>query len=192
MDDDAAAVGELLRQYDERLRRMLERRMPPSLASRLDAEDVLQEAFQLARSRFAHFKSQTALAAYPWLYGIVRDCYLKQWHRHTRHCRDHLRDAPWPERSSLELGLGLIAPGSTPSEAAANEELRQRVLRTMQRLSEDEREILAMRYWEGFTFAEIGTVLNVATETARIRHAHALLQFQVSWQHPDPRKEPAP
>jgi RNA polymerase sigma-70 factor (ECF subfamily) len=191
MANDMAALAELFQQYHDRLRRMLERRMPSSLAPRLDPEDVLQEAFHRACSKYARFRSQTALAAYPWLYGIVRDCYLKQWHRHTRHCRNHLQDAPWPEGSSLQLGLGLMAAGSTPSEAVANEELRQRVLRAMQRLSDEEREILAMRYWEDFSFAEIGAVLALATETARLRHAQALLAFQFWWQQFDPRKEPA-
>ena len=200
MPDDLANLGELFQRYREPLLRMLRRRIPASLTARIDPEDVLQEAFHLARRRYARFRAQTALGAYPWLYGVVRDCYLKQWHRHTRGCRNHLQDGPWPERSSLQLGLGLIARGGTPSESAADAEVRRRVLRAVQRLPEDDREVLAMRYWEGFAFREIGAVLGLSTEAARVRHARALLRFQELWQglphnnrlpEGGPRKEPA-
>ncbi len=190
MPDDLAGLAELFQRYRARLLQMLRRRIPPSLTARIDPEDILQEAFARARRRYARFRAQTALGAYPWLYGVVRDCYLKQWARHTRRCRNHLQDGPWPERSSLQLGLGLIAPGSTPSESVADEEVRRRVLHALRLLAEDDREVLAMRYWEGFTFSEIGGVFGLSTEAARVRHARALLRFQVLWQG-RPDREPA-
>jgi RNA polymerase sigma-70 factor (ECF subfamily) len=178
---DLAELEALFREHGPRLRAWLARRIPTPLARRLDPEDVLQEAFQAARARYPAFKAQAALAAYPWLYGIVRDCYHRQWERHTRECRDVQHELPWPDGSSVQLGLGLVAPGTSPSDAAAHEEQRRRVLGVVQVLSADDKDLLAMRYWEGFSFAEVAAVLGVAEEAARMRHARALKRFKDLW-----------
>jgi hypothetical protein len=81
---------------------------------------IWEKPVQVARAKHAAFKAQTALAAYPWLYGIVRDCYHRQWEGHTPECRNVNQEMPWPDGSSMQLGLGLIAPGTSPSEAAAH------------------------------------------------------------------------
>jgi RNA polymerase sigma-70 factor (ECF subfamily) len=178
---DLTELEALFREHGPRLRAWLARRIPPALARRLDPEDVLQEAFQVARAKHPAFKAQAALAAYPWLYGIVRDCYHRQWERHTRECRDVQQEMPWPDGSSMQLGLGLIAPGTSPSEAAAQEEQQRRVLHVVQMLSADDKDLLAMRYWEGFSFAEIGAVLGISEEAARMRQARALKRFKDLW-----------
>ena len=113
---DLTELEALFREHGPRLRAWLARRIPPALARRLDPEDVLQEAFQVARAKHPAFKAQAALAAYPWLYGIVRDCYHRQWEGHTPECRNVNQEMPWPDGSSMQLGLGLIAPGTSPSE----------------------------------------------------------------------------
>ena len=81
----------------------------------------------------------------------------------------------------MQLGLGLIAPGTSPSEAAAQEEQQRRVLHVVQMLSADDKDLLAMRYWEGFSFAEIGAVLGITEEAARMRQARALKRFKDLW-----------
>jgi RNA polymerase sigma-70 factor (ECF subfamily) len=189
---DLTELEALFREHGPRLRAWLARRIPAPLARRLDADDVLQEAFQTARLKYPAFKGQAALAAYPWLYGIVRDCYHRQWERHTRECRNLLQEMPWPDGSSVQLGLGLIAPGSSPSEAAAHEEQQRRVLRVVQMLSAADKDLLAMRYWEGFSFAEIAAVLAVREDAARVRHARALKRFKDLWGRLGGAPEPEP
>jgi RNA polymerase sigma-70 factor (ECF subfamily) len=176
--NDLSELEALFREYGPRLRAWLGRRIPSSLARRLDPDDVMQEAFQLARAKYPAFKAQAALAAYPWLYGVVRDCYHRQWERHTRECRDLQQEMPWPDHSSAQLGLGLMAPGTSPSDAAAQEEQQRRVVQVVQMLSADDKDLLAMRYWEGFSFAEVAAVLGVSEEAARMRHARALKRFK--------------
>ena len=48
-------------------------------------------------------------------------------------------------------------------------------------LSADDKDLLAMRYWEGFSFAEVGAVFGIAEEAARMRHARALKRFKDLW-----------
>lgn len=182
MSDNLRKLEALFQEHGPRLRAWLKRRIPALLARRLDPEDVLQDAFALARSKFAAFKAQSVLPAYPWLYGVVRDCYHRQWQRHTRTCRDPQKELPWPEQSSAQLGLGLIAPGGTPSETLVHEDLRRQVVQVVEKLSAADKELLAMRYWEGFAFAEIAAILQLTENAARVRHARALRRFHDLWQ----------
>lgn len=182
MPDEAAELEALFQEHSPRLRAWLVRRIPAALSRRIDPEDVLQEAFALARAKYPVFKDNPTLPAYPWLFGIVRDSYHRQWQRHTRGCRGPEKEMPWPEQSSLQLGLGLVAPGGTPSEAVAHEELCRRVIQAMEALPDADKELLAMRYWEGFRFAEIAGVLGLTENAARVRHARALVRFRDLWQ----------
>src|SRR5689334_20951923 len=117
----------LLEEYRPRLLAMVRRRLDPALAPRVEPEDVLAEAFVRARGRWDQFQREPGRAPYPWLYRIVLDCLIDAWRRETRDCRDPRRDLPWPEDSSVQMGLGLVSPGTSPSEAAAREDLRQRM-----------------------------------------------------------------
>ena len=121
---DVAELGKLLMEHRARLLAMLQRRIDPALAVRLDPEDVLSEAFLLARAKWDRYCQQRRLTPYAWLYRIALDCLFEAWRRETRACRDQRRDMPWPERSSIQLGLGLGAGDTSPSEAAIREELR--------------------------------------------------------------------
>jgi WD40 repeat protein len=109
---ELATLGELLESNRPRLLATLQRRMDPALARRVSPEDVLAQAFLSARQRWAAFRRQSALAPYPWLYRQVLDCLWETWRRETRECRDLHREMPWPEQSSVQLGLSLIAPGT--------------------------------------------------------------------------------
>jgi RNA polymerase sigma-70 factor (ECF subfamily) len=112
---DLAVLGKLLEEHRPKLLAMVRRRLDPALAGRVDAEDVVNEAFFQARRRWGRFKEQSGLTAYAWLYRIVLDCLIEAWRRETRDCRDRRRDLPWPEASSVQLGLGLVNPGTSPA-----------------------------------------------------------------------------
>jgi DNA-directed RNA polymerase specialized sigma24 family protein len=62
----------------------------------------------------------------------------------------------------------------------------------VQLLSADDKDLLAMRYWEGFSFAEIGAVLGVQEDAARVRHARALKRFKDLWGRLGAAKGPEP
>jgi RNA polymerase sigma-70 factor (ECF subfamily) len=191
-DSDELELEAIFREHRPRLLAWLARRFSPALAQRLDPEDVLQEAFQTARGKYASFKAQAELAVYPWLCRVVRDCYHRQWERHTRECRNVAQEMAWPDGSSIQLGLGLIATGTSPSAAAARQEQQRRVLLVLQELSEDDKDLLTMRYWDGFSFAEIAEVLGIEEPAARMRHVRALKHFTDEWNRPGRTKEANP
>src|SRR5262249_32933612 len=110
---ELAALGELLESNRPRLLAMLQRRIDPALARRISPADVLAQTFRVARQRWPAFRAQTDMAPLPWLYRLALDSLWEAWRRETRDCRDLHRDMPWPDHSSVQLGLSLVAPGTS-------------------------------------------------------------------------------
>ncbi|HEV3023177.1 MAG TPA: sigma-70 family RNA polymerase sigma factor [Pirellulales bacterium] len=169
-------------QHHDKLLAMLRRRIDPGLSSRLDPEDLLSEAFIEARRKWPRFKQQTAITPYAWLYGVVYDTMLEAWRRHNRACRAPDRELPWPDRSSVQLGLGLVSPAESPSRGAATHELQQQVQRALDQLPDRDREILWMRHHDELTFREAALVLGIKEPAAHLRYVRALRRLKDLWQ----------
>ena len=120
---DMAVLARWFEDCRPKLLAMLRRRIDPALAVRLDPEDVLHDAYLEAQRRWPKFAAGT-MTPYAWLYRIALDCLWEAWDRETRGRRDLRKELPWPEHSSIELGLNLAAALSTPSEAFARGEVR--------------------------------------------------------------------
>lgn len=179
---DMATLGQLWEKHESDLLAMLRRRIDPALASRIDPEDVLHEAFLLAQHKWNGFKAGSKMTPYAWLYGIARDCLIEAWRKQTRQKCDMRRDMPLPEHSSIQLALDIVNPGTSPSDKAAHEELVQRVREVMEQLSDNDREILAMRHFDNLTFAEAGTLLSITENAASVRYVRALKRLRKLWQ----------
>jgi RNA polymerase sigma factor (sigma-70 family) len=135
----------------------------------------------LARSKWDRYCQERKLTPYAWLYRIALDCLFEAWRRETRACRDQRRDMPWPEQTSIQLGLGLRAGGTSPSEAAVREELRERVRAVMASLSNQDQEVLWMRHYDQLSFKEIGMVLEISENAGTVRYARALRRLREQW-----------
>jgi RNA polymerase sigma-70 factor (ECF subfamily) len=184
---DLAALGQLFTEHEPALRAMLERRIDPAVGARFDASDVLGDAFLMARRKWPTFAA-SGMTPYAWLYGIARDCLIEAWRRENRACRDVGREMPWPERSSVQLGLSLVSPGTGPGSAAARAELQDRMRETLKLLGPADQEVLWMRHFDALSFAEIAAVLGVSENAATVRELRARRRLKDLWQtiHGDP------
>jgi RNA polymerase sigma-70 factor (ECF subfamily) len=179
---DLALLGKLFEEHQGRLLAMVRRRLDPALGARVSAEDVLSEAFLQARRKWAAYQARPELSPYAWLYRIVRDCLIEAWRRESRACRDPKREMPWPERSSMQLVLGLVGSGSSPSERMTRADLRQQVAGALELLKEKDREILWMRHHDDLSFQDVAAVLGIAENAARVRYVRALGRLRDLWQ----------
>ncbi len=178
---DPATLVRLWNEHLPALRRVVGRRLDPSLAVRLDPDDVLGDAFLDARREWPRVRAAAAVDPYAWLYGVVRDRLIEAWRHATRDRRDVRRDVPWPERSSAQLALDLVSPGTSPSDAAARDEERRRVRAALDRLRDADREVLWMRHFDQLTFAQIGGVLRLTENAATVRYVRALRRLKDLW-----------
>jgi RNA polymerase sigma-70 factor (ECF subfamily) len=185
---DLAALGKVLEEYRPRLLAMIERRLDPALRARVSPDDVFQEASILAHRHFARFKADGRMTPYAWLYRLALDALLEAWRRHNRSPRDIGRELPLPEHSSIQLGLGLVQTGTSPSAAAARDELQQRVRQVVELLKEKDRQILWMRHQDGLAHQEVALVLGISENAAMVRYARALKRFKDLWQRLHPQQ----
>ena len=185
-----AQLGQVLQQHRPRLLAMLQRRIDPKLAKRIEAEDVLAEVFLLAGRRWQAFSTQAQADPYPWLYRLALDCLIEAWRRETRDCRDLRGELPWPDQSSVQIGFGLMHTGTSPSQALAREELRQSMKRIMDLLSPKDRELLRMRHEDELSHAEAGQVLGISENAAAVRYMRALQRLRDLWNQLHPGEGP--
>ena len=102
---DRDALAALFSQHWQRLWRMVNFRMDRRLLGRVDADDVLQEAYLAAADRLKHYRDDSSSSPFVWLRMIVLQT-LTDVHRH--HLGAQMRD---PDRE-VDL-LGCRYPVST-------------------------------------------------------------------------------
>ena len=178
---DLAELEKLFAEHRSRLLAMVERRLDPGFAGRIDADDILNDTF-LDAQQWPAFRQQTELPAYVWLYGIVRDKLIQTWRRENRACRDPKREMPWPEHSSVQLGLRLIGLGSSPSAVRAPRGVRKHIREAVEMLNGKDREVLTMRHFEELTLREIAQILKLRETAVTMRYVRALGRFKDLWQ----------
>lgn len=179
---DMARLGQHWEECRPRLLAMLRRRIDPALMVRVDPEEVLSETFLDAVRDWSRFDAQTHMTAYPWLYRLALDRLIETWRKETRGPRDLRRAMPWPEESSVLLGLNLMDTGTSPSEVVVRGELRERIQQTLGQLKPEYRELLWLRHAEQLLFAEIAQILGVTENTATVRYVRALRRLKEFWE----------
>jgi len=182
---DLAELGQLFDEHRPRLLALLRRRIDPALTARIDAEDLLNDTFILAGRRWARFKREGKMQPFPWLCRLALDCLIEAWRKQTRAGRDGVM--PLPEGSSIQLGLGIVNPGTSPSSDAARRELQEQMRQTLAMLKEADREILWLRHYDEMSFVEAGDVLGITENAATVRYVRALRRLKELWQqlHPE-------
>ena len=178
---ELAALARLYEEHRPRLLAMLERRIDPALAVRLDAEDLLAEVYIEARRRWPKFRERADLPGYVWLYGIARDRLIHAWRKNTTEGRTFDREMPWPERSSVQLGLGLVQNQAGPASAAERQDLGRQMQAALRRLRDADREVLWMRHYDELAFADIAAVNGISENTATVRYVRALRRLKALW-----------
>ena len=181
---DRQALTDLFQRHRDRLRRMVELRMDPRLQSRVDASDVLQDAFLDVAARLDSYLQGSALSAFLWLRLVVGErlaiC-------HRRHLGTRMRDAghevslyrdPLPQASSAALASMLLGRLTSPSRAALRAERVLQVQEALNELDPLDREVVALRSFEQLSRAETAQVLGISEGAAAQRYIRALKRLK--------------
>jgi len=176
---DRDALAGLFEYYRARLQTMLRLRMDTRLAGRLDASDVLQEAFLDAARQVQAYLRQPRVAFYVWLRGVAWERLLNVQRQHLgAQCRAVDRELVLPGDSSAMLARSLLARGPSPSEALLQEELRQRLQRALAKLDPEDREVILMRHYENMSNGEVAQALGLGDSGATMRYGRALFRLK--------------
>src|SRR5438067_13202656 len=145
---DAGAVERLLTAHREPLRKMIDLRLDPALAARVDASDVVQEVLIEAHRRLADYLRNPTMPFRLWLRHIAKDHMIDAHRRHRQAQRRSLdREQPiipaaLADHSSIELAGQLLDGEPTPASAAIREELKKRLDSAIAQLDDDDREVV--------------------------------------------------
>ncbi len=184
----AVEFQRLLKEHEPRLLAMLRQRIGPALGSRVAAEDVLTEAYLKAYHRWSRNRDeQPGLPSFAWLSRLAQDCYIEACRHNTRACRDMRRVTPWPDGSSVDLGL--VSPDTTPSEAYERQDLKGRMSDALDELEEPDREVLTLRNFDGLSLQEIAARLGLSYPAVTMRYARALRRLKAVWNRRYPNEE---
>lgn len=163
---ETTAFDVLVSRWEDRIRGAAFR----FLGSEEEARDVSQEAFLKAYRAIGSFKREARFSS--WLYQIA-----------TNLCRDRLRRRRTRATVSLEeleeAGRTMVEAGPGADERLQQEELARSVRRAVSSLSDEQREVVVLKEYQGLTFLEIAQALDVPVSTVKTRLYRGLGQLRL-------------
>ncbi len=188
MDGATLSAHDLARQFEnhrERLRQMVRLRMDHRLQGRVDASDILQEAFLECARRFPDYCAKPSMPLFLWMRFLTGQKLVDV---HRMHLGAKMRDATQevslhrgalPQASSITLAAHLLGHLTSPSSAAMRAELQIRVQEALNAMEPVDREILALRHFEMLSNEETALVLCLKKSAASNRYIRALRRLKV-------------
>lgn len=143
------------------------------------AEDVVQEAFVRVVQNAADFKHEARFTT--WVYTITRNL-----------CIDQLRKGALRKHASLDhskggedsdgptLGDQTADTRASVEREAGGTELKERIVRAVDTLPDDQREVFLMREVANLPFKEIAEITGVPENTVKSRMRYALERLQAA------------
>lgn len=164
LEGQTAAFGILVRKYQNRLFNS----MVHLLRNSSDAEDVVQDAFLLALRKLDSFQGNSQF--YTWLFRIARNTAISKLRRKKPTVSLEFTDS--------QPRLDFPDDGPAPSTDMERRERRTGLMRAMDLLSSEHREILILREMEEQNYETISEILGLPVGTVRSRLHRARSQLK--------------
>jgi RNA polymerase sigma-70 factor (ECF subfamily) len=183
-DGDQQALAELFARYRDRLRRMVKLRLDRRLQGRIDASDVLQEAYLDTARRAPEYAANPTMPFFLWLRLLTGQRLLML---HRQHLGARMRDAgqevslyrgALPQASSVSLAAQLLGRMTSPSLAAVRAEMQLKLQEALNGMDPIDREVLTLRHFEELSNGETAAVLGIQKSAASNRYVRALKRLK--------------
>lgn len=130
---------------------------------RENTEDLISEIFMRAMTHYDGFDPSKA-SVRTWLCTIARNCLIDYFRKNGRRKTENLDDAPEP--SEMDQYDILKNP------------INQEVYRLLEKLSDEERELLSMIYVQELKNPQIGQILGINAKAVSERHRRLLAKLR--------------
>ena len=182
-EGDQQALAELFSMYRDRLWRIINFRLDSRLLGRVDADDILQEAYLAAAQRIEHYLDDTSQTFFIWLRLIANQTLIDVHRRHLgAKMRDANRDmsihAHYAQATSMSIASQLLGNFTSPSQVAMRDEVAAQLDKAIDSMAPIDREVLALRHFEELSNSEVAEVLNIQQKAASIRYVRALKRLK--------------
>ena len=183
VEGDETALAEAFSLHRDRLWRMIRFRMDARLHSRIDADDILQEAYLAAAQRVGHYIAKESNTLFVWLRQIASQTMIDV---HRRHIGAKMRDAgrdvsihaKMPQATSISLAAQLLGRLTSPSQAALRDELAIQLEEALSKMEPIDQEVLALRHFEELSNRDVAEVLGIQQKAASIRYIRAIARLK--------------
>ncbi len=178
------ALGNALEACRRYLLAIASRELDPDLNAKGGASDLVQETFLEAQRDFARFQGSSPDELRAWLRQVL----LHNVGAFTRRFRTTSKRAV-----GLEVAIGAdgsaigpeepkAASNLSPSRIAIEHEQALRLRRAVDRLPDDYRRVVFLRFEEGRSFEEIGQLIDCSPDAARKVWARAMERLRREWE----------
>ena len=187
---DGPALGQLLELYRAYLGVLARVQIGQRLQSKVDASDVVQEAFLGASRDFPQFRGTSEKEFLGWLRQVLASV-LANLVRHyqgtkRRDVRLERQLAAELDQSSQALDRSLVVVQSSPSEQVIHREQSVLLAEALGRLPEEWRELLILRHLEGLSWPETAQRLGRTVDSLKKQWPRALASLRRMLEEPTP------
>jgi RNA polymerase sigma-70 factor (ECF subfamily) len=171
------ALGQVLSEYHHYLLHIARRELARDLQPKGGASDLVQETFLEAQRFFARFEGRSAVELRAWLRCLLLHHSAKVGRRFRttqkrRLGREVRLDAYHPQARGDDGVVATAAP--SPSAHLLAREREEMVLGAMDRLPDDYRRVMQLRYQQEQSFEEIGREMRRSPDAVRMLWGRAL------------------
>jgi len=182
-EGDQQALADLFSLHRDRLWRIVNFRLDSRLLGRVDADDILQEAYLAAAQRIEHYLDDSTQTFFIWLRLISQQTLIDV---HRRHLGAKMRDASremsihahYAQATSMSIASQLLGNFTSPSQVAMRDEVAAQLDKAIESMEPIDREVLALRHFEELSNSEVAEVLEIQQKAASIRYVRALKRLK--------------
>lgn len=182
-EGDQHALAELFSLHRQRLWQIVNFRLDARLRGRVDADDIVQEAYLAAAQRIEHYLDNSTQTFFIWLRLITTQTMIDIHRRHLgAQMRDASRDmsihAHYAQATSMSIASQLLGNFTSPSQIVMRGEVSVQLDAAIESMEPIDREVLALRHFEELTNSEVAEVLGIQQKAASIRYRRALKRLK--------------
>jgi RNA polymerase sigma factor (sigma-70 family) len=141
--------------------------------SAADADDIVQDAILRAYRGFEGLRGTDVRS---WLFTIVRNCHASAYQQQKRRAA-----VPLPEESDAQDGHVMVTAEPDPETASILQDEERTFERLLAGLSQEHREVLALREIEEMSYRDIAALTGLPVGTVMSRLARARSALKQLW-----------
>jgi RNA polymerase sigma-70 factor (ECF subfamily) len=178
--DRGQELTQLFETNRERLRWLIQLRMDHRVQARLDASDVIQEAYAEAATRYPKYLQDPKMPPYLWLrFLTIQQLQIA----HRRHLGTQMRSAQQERAVDMHQSWGLesgsiarclVASGTSPSAHVNRQDDVERLRAALEQLDAVDREILTLKHFEQLEYREIAEIVSLDRQDVAARYRKSL------------------
>lgn len=177
-EDTDATLAACFDRHRQRLLRMVDLRMSPTLKQRVGASDVLQETWVEVSARVEDWLADPRMPFFVWIRYLAaqRMQKLRRFHVETqkRSLERQVGLGVFAGATSVALVDRLVGDGLSPSGVMVGAEMRLQLEAALDGMDARDREVLVLRHFEQLTNGEVAVELGITVSAASRRYRRAL------------------